>query len=310
MALSLKGHIITVFGGTGFAGRHIIKALADAGARIRVATRQTNSAYFLRLYGQPGQIVPVQVSYQSETSVDNAVAGSTLVINCLGILHQRRKAASFSHVHNDIPVWIARACYKHRIRKFIHISALGIDTSRSKYAASKLKGEFGVTSVFPRATILRPSVIFGPEDNFFNKFDRMARISPALPLIGGGHTQFQPVYAGDIAAAVMASIANPDTNGQIYELGGPEILSFRAILERLAAVTGRRRRFISLPWWLARLQAFLLAWLPDPPLTNDQITSLQSDSVVNRDHKNFADLGIVPTPLDAILPLYLRKDAA
>ncbi|MEK7802449.1 MAG: complex I NDUFA9 subunit family protein, partial [Pseudomonadota bacterium] len=223
---SLHGQIVTIFGGTGFVGRHIIAVLVAAGARVKVATRHKNSAYLLRLYGTTGQVVPVSVSYKSEDSVDAAIAGSTMVVNCLGILQENGKNNLFSHVHNDIPLWMARSCTKRHITRFVHISALGVDHSRSRYAISKIKGEFGVTSVYPAATILRPSIIFGPEDSFFNRFAALAKISPALPLIGGGHTRFQPVYVGDVAKAVLTALTNPQTAGHIYELGGPEVLSF------------------------------------------------------------------------------------
>lgn len=303
--VTLHGQIVTIFGGTGFVGRHIIAALVAAGARVKVATRHKNSAYLLRLYGSTGQVVPVSVSYKSEDSVDAAIAGSSMVINCLGILQESGKNNLFAHVHNDIPLWMARSCTKRHIARFIHISALGVDYARSRYAISKIKGEFAVTSVYPATTILRPSVIFGSEDSFFNRFAALTKISPVLPLIGGGHTRFQPVYVGDVAKAALVALANPQTAGHIYELGGPEVLNFKDILERLLSVMKTRRCLITLPWWAARVQAFCMSILPTPPLTNDQITSLQSDSIVGSTQKNFAHLGIKPEPIDAVLPLYI-----
>lgn len=309
MSHKLDGHIITVFGGTGFVGRAIIAQLVAAGARVKVATRHLPSAYFLRLLGAPGQVVPVPVSYRSEDSVDAAIVGSTMVINCLGILTESRKGG-FSQVHNDFPVWMVRSCAKRGIYRFIHISALGVDHSLSRYAISKLDGEYAIKTVYPQVTILRPSIIFGADDNFFNRFACLAKILPALPLIGGGHTRFQPVYVGDVASAVLNCMIQPVTAGHIYELGGPQIITFRQLMQKMLKFTAQKRRLITLPWWVARVQAACMFWLPNPPITNDQITSLQSDSIVGNKSFGFQHLGITPTPIDEILPTYLVKEHA
>ena len=303
----LDGHIVTVFGGTGFVGRAIVAQLVTAGARVKIATRHLPSAYFLRLLGTPGQVTPVPVSYRSEDSVDAAIVGSTMVVNCLGILQEGRKSC-FSQVHNDFPVWMGRSCAKRGIYRFIHISALGVDHSLSRYAISKLDGEYAIKTVYPPVTTLRPSIIFGADDSFFNRFARLAKILPALPLIGGGHTRFQPVYVGDVASAVLNCLTQPATAGHIYELGGPQIMTFKQLMQKMLNYTGQRRCLIPMPWWMARMQAALMCWLPNPPITNDQITSLQSDSIVGSDTYHFGHLGITPTPLDEILPTYLIKE--
>ncbi len=303
---NFRGKVVTIFGGTGFVGRYCVAELAKLGATVKVATRHPSSAYFLRTMGTPGQIVPVLCQYKSPDDVKLAIEGSDYVINCLGILAEGGKASSFAKLHTDIPRWIAQACHHAGIARFIHISALGVDKAQSKYAATKILGEKAVLENFPSATLLRPSVIFGAEDNFFNMFAKLAMCLPVLPLIGGGKTRFQPVYVVDVAQSVVHALGDIRTCGKTYELGGPEILSFREIYERLFTYINRDRLLISLPWGIARIQAFFMGILPNPPLTNDQITSLQTDSVVSDNSLGLSDLGIAPTALDAVVPLYLR----
>lgn len=309
--LSLQGKNVTIFGGTGFLGRYIVARLARAGAVIRVATRHPQSAYFLRTNGVVGQIVPVLSNYSSPEEIARDVAGADIVINCLGILNQSRKS-KFSRLHTDVPQWIAQACAAAQVSRFVHVSALGVDKSASEYAKTKLAGEQAVLAAFPAATILRPSVLFGPEDNFFNMFASLARIAPALPLVGGGKTRFQPVYVGDVADAVLEVVTRSasSTNaplGKTYELGGAEILSMRDVYQRMFEITGVKRMLVTLPWGIARVQAAFFSILPNPPLTNDQITSLQTDSVVAPASQTLADLGITPTALNTILPGYLDR---
>lgn len=302
---SLQGQTATVFGGTGFIGRYIVARLTKAGAVVRVVTRHKQSAYFLRTSGVVGQVVPVSSTYQSAAEIERDVAGSQIVINCLGILHET-KNSTFTHVHTEAPQWIAQACARHGAR-LIHLSALGVDTAQSYYAKSKLAGEQAVLSACPSATILRPSVVFGAEDKFFNMFATMAKYAPVLPLIGGGKTRFQPVFVGDVADAVMAALSLPDSQGRTYELGGPEILSFKDMLERMFRETKRPRPLMSVSWGLARIKASFMNILPNPPITNDQITSLQTDSVVATGAATLQDLGVGATGLDSILPGYLNQ---
>lgn len=295
-----------IFGGTGFIGRQIVRELAKAGYTVKVATRAPEKAFFLKPCGNVGQIVPFACRAGDEASIRAAVKGCDVVINCIGILHEKGKS-TFTKIHTELPRAIAKACAAEQVGRFIHLSALGCDESDSKYGKSKLNGELAVLENFPRATILRPSVVFGVEDDFFNKFGRLATIMPALPLIGGGQTKFQPVYVGDIADAVMAALANPACEGQTYELGGPDVLTFRQIYERLFEETGRKRLLISLPWGLAKFQGCVLSLLPKPLLTPDQVESLKTDNVVAPGAKTLADLGVCATSMDIVLPTYLAR---
>lgn len=298
----------TVFGGTGFIGAQIVRELARQDYTVKIATRTPESAYFLRPCGVVGQIVPLYCDYSDRKSIENAVSGSDVVINCIGLLYEKKKGA-FEKAHIEIPKDIAKACAKHDTKRFVHISSLGVH-SRSQYGKTKLEGEKAVHKAFPKATILRPSVVFGPEDEFFNMFAEMARYLPALPLIGGGKTKFQPVYVGDVADCVMSAITIQDIRedspcGKIYELGGPEVVTFRDIYEILFKYTGRRRALITLPWGLAKLQSRFMAILPKPPLTPDQVESLKDDNIVTEDALTMENLGVTPTGMAQILPAYL-----
>ena len=302
-----QGQIATVFGGAGFVGRYIVARLAKLGYTVRVVGRVANAAYFLRTMGSVGQIVPVSCAYRDFSDIEAQVRGSSVVVNTLGILYEGGKS-TFDHVHRQIPLWIAQACAREQTPpRFIHLSALGVDIATSKYAKSKRAGEDAVRAEFPSATILRPSVIFGAEDQFFNRFARLSLIAPALPLIGGGKTRFQPVYVGDVADAVIAACANPGAAGQVYELGGPQVMSLRDIYTTLLRHTQRKRMLVSLPWGLARIKASVLGLLPNPLLTTDQVESLKTDNVVTQGRPDFRALGIVPAPVDAILPTYLAQ---
>jgi len=298
-----------VFGGTGFIGRHIVRELANLGYTVKVATRTPEKAYFLKPYGAVGQIVPFRCDYTDEKSIQSAVQGCQAVVNLVGILYEKGKSA-FDRIHVDFPAAIAKACHEEKVERFVHVSALGADRADSKYARSKLKGESAVFEAFPKATILRPSVVFGAGDSFFNMFAGLAKIFPALPLFGGGETRFQPVYVGDVAHAALAAITVPDIGdqnpqGKIYELGGPEVLSFKEIYERLFDEIHVHRPFISVPWPIARLQGRILSLLPKPLLTADQVKSLETDNIVSSDALTLKDMGIEPTGMQAILPEYL-----
>jgi NADH dehydrogenase len=305
MEIKMNNKIATVFGGAGFVGRQIVKELAALGYRIKVATRVPESAYFLKPAGDIGQIVPVLCNYSDAASVTQAVRGSAVVINCIGILFERGKRSTFKKAHIDIPALIAQACADEKIGAFVHISALGVDQNKSRYAKSKLEGEVAIFKHFPKAVILRPSVIFGEDDNFLNMFAELARYLPVLPLIGGGKTKFQPVFVGDVARATLAAINDPAAQGKIFELGGPEILTFREIYELLFEYTGRRRCLMALPFGMAKIQASFLSLLPQPLLTPDQVESLKTDSVVGAGRPGLENLGIEATSLNTIVPEYL-----
>ena len=309
--MSAQRKIITVFGGTGFLGRHIIHALARTGAQIRVATRVPQRAYFLRPSGEVGQIVPFACHVHDGASVANALRGATHAVNLIGTLFEHGKNGTFDKLHHLVPKRIAEQAGEANLEGFVHISALGASTqSASTYSRTKALGENAAMQTFDRSTVLRPSVVFGPEDDFFNRFAEMARLSPFLPVVGGGATTFQPVYVGDIAKAVHTIITAPCPQkhaGQTYELGGPETLSFRACLERMLTVTHQDAKVLSLPVPLAKLLAVFGSILPKPPLTLDQIKSLQSDNVLSGHYPVLQDLGITPTALGAILPSYLNQ---
>jgi uncharacterized protein YbjT (DUF2867 family) len=302
--------LVTVFGGSGFLGRHVVRALAKSGYRIRVAVRRPELAGFLQPLGSVGQIHAVQANLRYPGSVEAAVRDSDVVINLVGILFERGRQ-SFEAVQALGAEVVARAASAVGAR-MVHISALGADAgSPSQYARSKAKGEELVLAASPSAIVLRPSVVFGPEDDFFNKFAAIARFAPALPLIGGGHTRFQPIFAGDVANAVVAAIEDRAEEGKIYELGGPEVRTFRELMEFMLATIGRQRALVPIPFGLAKFQASFLQLIPKPLLTTDQVELLRRDVVVSREAelegRTLAALGINPAAMEAIVPLYLWR---
>lgn len=302
---NLNGAVVTVFGGTGFIGSRVVAKLLEAGARVKVATRNPQSAYFLRVSGGVGQVVPVFCAYRTEADISSVIEGSDMVVNCTGILYEKH-GNQFSHVHTDFPMWIGQAASRFGLSRFVHISALGVDRATSEYAVTKMSGERAAQMSFPNVTVLRPSVVFGPADSFFNKFASLARFFP-MPLFGGGKTRFQPVYVEDVANAVVAALDSANASGKVYELGGPEVVDFKGIYGKLTQFTGLKICTMCVPWWMARVQAFFMGLLPVPPLTNDQITSLQTDSVVSKEALGLEALGVTPTAMDTVLPDYLGR---
>jgi len=305
--------LVTIYGGSGFVGRYIARAMAREGWRVRVAVRRPNEALFVRPYGVVGQVEPVLCNIRDDASVRAAMAGADAVVNCVGTFDWRGRN-SFDAVQNEGAGRIARIAAETGVGRLVHVSAIGADAAGdSLYAQSKGKGEAAVLSAFPKAVILRPSVIFGPEDRFFNRFAAMARFGPVLPVIGGD-TRFQPVYVEDVAAAAKAAVLGRAESG-IYELGGPETDTFRGLMERMLAVINRRRLIVSLPFWLARIIAFLfdmlevftLGLIRNPAATRDQVKTLRHDNVVAAGARGLADLGIVPTAMEAVLPEYLWR---
>lgn len=304
----MQGRRVTVFGGSGFIGRYVVKRLAAKGARVRVAVRDIEAAKFLKPMGAVGQIAPVTVNVGDGASVAAAVEGADIVVNSVGILYESGRQ-TFQRAHVDGPQAMAEAAARTGAQAFVHVSAIGADpASESLYATSKARGEAAVRDAFPAATILRPSVVFGPEDDFFNRFAMMARLSPALPLIDGGHTKFQPVYVGDVADAVMAALEDEAAAGKTYELGGPEVVTFRQVMEIVMAETGRKRILAPAPSALMRPFAAIAEMLPvPPPITRDQLTLLESDNVVSEGAATLADLGVTPTAMAAEVPEYLVR---
>lgn len=299
--------LVTIFGGSGFLGRHIVRALANDGWRIRVAVRRPNNALFLRPMGRVGQIQLVKANALDDETVESALRGADAAINLVGILFQTG-SQRFDAVHVGAADRIARAAAELGVKRLLHVSALGIDRNEaSVYARTKTLGEQRVREAFPSATIFRPSVLFGPEDDFFNKFAWLARLAPALPLIGGGGTKFQPVFAGDVARAIAVALKDSETAGKTYELGGPEIMTLKEVMELVLKETRRSRFLVPVPFGLAKLTAIALGLLPKPLLTFDQVRLLETDNVVSEGALTFRDLGIVPEALAAILPSYLWR---
>ena len=301
--------LVTVFGGSGFIGRHTVRALAKRGYRVRVAVRRPDLANFIQPLGNVGQIQPVQANVRVRWSVDRAVEGADHVINLIGILHESGRQ-TFSAVQDFGARAVAEAA-RAQGAKMTQISAIGADLdSPSAYARSKAAGEAAVLETLPGATIFRPSIVFGPEDEFFNRFANMARFSPALPLIGGGHTRFQPVFVGDVAEALARSVDGKAAPG-IYELGGPEVRSFRQCMELMLDIIGRKRLLLPVPWPIASIQGAVLGMLPGKLLTSDQVTQLRSDNVVSDEataaRRTLEGLGITPRAMEAILPSYLWR---
>jgi NADH dehydrogenase len=302
--------LVTVFGGSGFVGRHVVRALARRGFRIRVAVRRPDLAGHLQPLGAVGQIHAVQANLRYPDSVRQAVAGAEIVINCVGILYETGRQ-KFDSVQARGAGAVARAAAEAGAR-LIHISAIGADAeSPALYARTKAAGEAAVREAAPDAVILRPSIVFGPEDDFFNRFAAMAQMSPVLPLVGGGETKFQPVFVGDLAEAVMAAVDGRTQPGATYEIGGPAVKSFRELLELVLKTTQRRRILAPLPFGLARLQAKVLQLLPKPLLTEDQVELLKSDNVVSdaakAEGRTLEGLGIHPQSVEAIVPTYLWR---
>ena len=299
-----------VFGGTGFIGRYVVRRLADLGYTVRVPTRNPASAAFLRPAGVVGQVNPVPASLHDVASIRKAIGHpgeADIVINLIGQLTETRRR-TFQFLQGEVPGRIARAAVELGVQKLVQISAIGAAAhSKSRYADSKAAGEAAVRETFPNATIIRPSIVFGPEDEFFNRFAAMARTFPALPLIGGGRSRFQPVYVDDLAAAIVAATQQDAAAGQTYELGGPDIYSFRELMEKLLAEVNLKRALLPVPFPVAMFQARFTELLPGQPLTRDQVELLKRDNIASGKFPGLADLGITPTALDAILPHYLDR---
>ena len=303
----MKQHRVAILGGAGFIGRYVVKRLAERGDVLTVGGRNAAYAKFLKLKGDVGQVGLVNVAIDDESMLPAFVSGADTVVNLAGILTEGG-AQRFEIVHHAGPAHLARVAREAGVERFIHVSAIGADTrSTSFYARTKAAGEAAVRDAFPTATILRPSVVFGPEDDFFNRLAATALILPVLPLIGGGETRFQPVYVGDVADAAVHCIDDPATAGRTYELGGPKVYSMRALMELMLAELHRKRLLIDLPFGLASIQARLMSLLPNAPLTADQVEMLKSDNIVGPSAMGLAELGIRPTAVEAILPTYLDR---
>lgn len=311
----MQGKLVTVFGGSGFIGRHVVRHLAARGWRVRIAVRDIEQAGFLRTAGNLGQISAIPATISNDASVAAAVKGADAVINLVGVLYERGKR-SFQAMHVDGARRVAEAAKAAGATHFVHVSALGADASSpSKYARSKSAGEAAVHGAFPGATILRPSVVFGPEDHFFNMFGAIAQISPVLPFFtntqphapGGGGTRFQPVYVNDVAEAIAASVTGAAHQGRTYELAGPKIYDMQEILTIVNRESMRNRQIWGVPYFVAEIKAVFLQFLPKPLLTPDQVKLLKLDNIASGRAPGLEAFGIAPTPAELIVPSYLKR---
>jgi NADH dehydrogenase len=312
MAVTLNNRaLVTIYGGSGFIGRHVVRAIARTGARMRVAVRRPELAGHLQPLGGVGQISLVQANVRFPESLIAPSRGADAVVNLVGILFPTGKQ-TFKAVQDEGARHVAEAAWAAGAKALVHVSAIGANPeAKSVYARTKAEGERAVLEVFPRAVILRPSIVFGPEDDFFNRFASLARALPMLPLIGGGKTRLEPVFAGDVAKAVRAGITGQAAAGAPYELGGPEILTMKDVMQRVLDYTMRKRLLVPLPFWLVKLQGAFLQLFPNPMLTLDQVRLLQSDSVVSKDAKRegrtLEGLGIEPVAIASVVPDYLEQ---
>ena len=308
------GSLVTVFGGSGFVGRHTVRALAKDGWRVRAAVRRPDLAGHLQPMGGVGQIQPVQANLRYPDSIERAVAGADAVINLVAILH-KSGAQTFEALHIDGARAVARAAWKAGVKTFVHVSAIGADPkSKGAYGRTKALGEAAVLQEHPDAIILRPSIVFGPEDAFFNRFANLARMAPLMPLIGGGKTKFQPVYVGDLALAITQAVNGVGKPGTVYEIGGPDVFTFRQLLDKTQVWAGRSKPNFPMPFWLAKLGAVLTVPLPNAlrPLTVDQVRMLQTDNIVSKaaldQGRTLAGLGVSEThAIGSIVPGYLER---
>ena len=303
--------LVTIFGGSGFVGRYVVKALAQRGYRIRVACRRPDLAGHLRPLGSVGQIQPIQANLRYPESVERALDGSYAVINLVGILYNSGKQ-NFDAVQARGARVVAKAAKQAGISTYVHMSAIGADAASDvDYQRTKAEGEAAALQNNPKCIIVRPSIIFGQEDDFFNRFADMAKMAPALPLIGGGTTKFQPVYVGDVAEVIARGVDGHLKGGATYELGGPRVASFKECLELLLKVIQRKKPLISIPFALARLKGAILGLLPKPLLTVDQVRMLEVDNVVSKEaikqRRTLEGIGINPQSMEAILPSYLER---
>ncbi len=300
----MANKLITVIGGTGFLGQSIVNSLLNQNYDVQVLARHARDCKDLFPAKANGnRLLLRNADIAQPKTLHDAFEGSWAVINLVGILYEKGRQR-FSALHTQCPERLAKMAKEAGCSRFIHLSALGAHKAKgSRYANSKATGETAILSAFPDATILSPSVIFGPNDNFINQFSQMANFSPVLPLIGGGKTKFQPVYVGDVASAVLRCLENPSTKGKSYELGGPKTYSFNKILKKILKITNRKRLLISVPFGLAKFLAFFAEFVPVPPLTRDQVQLLKHDNITRKN--GFKKLGITPKPMELIIPDYI-----
>jgi len=299
--------IIAIFGAGGFLGKHLMRQLTKLDYRVKVATRNPYLKGYLKLLGNPGQIELFKTNIFNEDDVRKVLEGCEFVINLVGILHETKKQ-KFNQIHSQFPFMISNLCNEHDIKKLVHVSALGTKEKHdSKYMQSKFKGEKNIKENFKSSIILRPSIVFGPEDKFFNTFAALAQFSPILPLVGGGKTKFSPIYVGDVAKAIVKSLELNNSEPKIFELGGPANYSFRELMEILLIEIKKKRFLVPVPFGFAKLQSYFLQMMPNPLLTPDQVELLKHNNIVSGDYPELKDLGIIGTPIQNILPKYIYR---
>ena len=299
--------IIAIFGAGGFLGKYLMRELTKLDYRIKVATRNPFVKGYLKPLGNPGQIELFKTNIFNEEDIRKVLKNSDFVINLVGILYEKRKQ-KFNQIHSQFPLLISRLCNEFDIKKLVHVSALGTkEKHSSRYMQSKLQGEKNIQNTFKPSVILRPSVVFGPEDNFFNTFASLAQFSPALPLIGGGKTKFSPIYVGDVAKAIVKAIELNNSDCKIYELGGPENYSFKELMNILLIEIKKKRFLLPISFNVAKLQSYFLQMFPNPLLTPDQVELLKYNNIVTGDYPTLKDLGITGTTIQKILPKYIYR---
>ena len=299
--------IIALFGGSGFLGKHLMRQLTKLDYRVKVATRNPYLKGYLKPLGNPGQIELFKTNIFDPEDVKKVLKNSELVINLVGILYETRKQ-KFSQVHSQFPHILCNACNELGIKNLVHVSALGVrERHVSQYMQSKIQGEKNIQDVFKPSVILRPSLVFGPEDKFFNTFASLAQFSPVLPLIGGGKTKFAPIYVGDVAKAIVKALELNNSESKIYELGGPENYTFKELMQILLSEIKKKRFLISIPFGFAKFQSYFLQMMPNPLLTPDQVELLKHNNVVSGDYPTLKDLGITGTTIQNILPKYIYR---
>jgi len=299
--------IIAIFGAGGFLGKHLMRQLTKLDYRVKVATRNPYLKGYLKPLGNPGQIELFKTDIFNPEDVKQVLSNCDFAINLVGILYETRKQ-KFSQIHAEFPHLLCNLCKEIGVKNLVHISALGIlDNHVSKYMQSKLEGEKNIKKFFKSSVILRPSLVFGPEDKFFNTFASIAQFSPALPLIGGGKTKFSPIYVGDVAQAIVKALRLNNSEPEIFELGGPENYSFKQLMEILLAEIKKKRFLISIPWGFAKFQSYFLQMLPNPLLTPDQVELLKYSNIISGDYPTLKDLGISGKTIQSILPKYIYR---
>ena len=299
--------IIAIFGAGGFLGKHLMRQLTKLDYRVKVATRNPYLKGYLKPLGNPGQIELFKTNIFNPENVKQVLKNCDLVINLVGILYETKKQ-KFNQIHSQFPYLLSNLCNELKIKNLIHISALGVrERHISQYMQSKLQGEKNIQNIFKPSVILRPSVVFGPEDKFFNTFASLAQFSPVLPLLGGGKTKFAPIYVGDVAKAIVKALELNNSEPQIYELGGPENYSFKELMEILLSEIKKKRFLIPIPFGIAKFQSYFLQMMPNPLLTPDQVEILKYNNIVSGDYPTLKDLGISGTAIQSILPKYIYR---